>query len=38
VLSFQRSGGRWTRNNYMKLAKEKERGGFFFWGMREIKF
>jgi hypothetical protein len=31
VPSFQRSGGRWTRNNYMKLVKEEERRGKNIW-------
>jgi hypothetical protein len=30
VLSFQRSGGRWTRNKYMKLAKEEDWKDFSF--------
>jgi hypothetical protein len=38
MSSFQRSEGRWTRNNYMKLVEEKERRGFSFWGMGEAKF
>ncbi len=38
MSSFQRSGGRWIWNNYMKLVEEKDEGGFFFWGVGEAKF
>ncbi len=35
MLSFQRSGGMWTKKNYMKLIEEEEEAGFFFWGVGE---
>ncbi len=30
MLSFKRSGGMWTKKNYMKLAKEEEKEDFSF--------
>jgi hypothetical protein len=37
VPNFQKDGRRWTRGNYMKLAKEKERKQiFFFWEWEKL--
>jgi hypothetical protein len=28
----------WTKQNYMKLAKEEEEAELSFWGVGEVKF
>jgi len=31
VLGFQKNGGRWTRDGYMKLAEDRKREAKFFF-------